>query len=134
MRLVARTGRFPTGATIVGAGAVAAVAVRLLRLDQLPFPLCTFRAVTGIPCMTCGSTRALGRLAALDLPGAFVMQPLITAIGLLLIVWGLADLALFTLRRRALSLDCTAREALGITWVVLALALANWAYLIAMGR
>ncbi len=134
MRLVARTGAFPAGATIVGVGVILAGAVRLLGLDRLPFPVCTFRAVTGIPCLTCGSTRAFGRLASLDFVGALAMQPLVTAVALLIGLWGLADLALFSLRRQALTIQCSAREVLALTWVTLGLALVNWAYLIAMHR
>lgn len=37
---------------------------------------CPFRALTGIPCATCGMTRAFVRLAHGDLPGALSASPL----------------------------------------------------------
>ena len=70
----------------------AALAVALLHLDRLPFALCVFRGLTGLPCPTCGSTRAVGRLAALDLAGALAMNPLTTLAAAGVVGWAVADL------------------------------------------
>jgi hypothetical protein len=130
MRLEAKTGAFPTGAVLGGGGLVAGTAVRVLRLDHLPWPLCTFRAITGLPCLTCGSTRAFGRLAAFDLRAAFLFQPLVTSLALLVLLWALVDLALLV-RGRALVFRCSGREARWLGLGLLILALANWGYLVA---
>jgi hypothetical protein len=42
-------------------------------------PGCAFHALTGLPCLACGTTRAALRLAAGDPAGAFLMNPLAAA-------------------------------------------------------
>ena len=78
LRLTAPPGRLPLGAVFGTIGALGAAAVGLLGLDRLPFSVCLFKALTGLPCPTCGSTRALGRLVHFDLAGALAMNPLAT--------------------------------------------------------
>jgi hypothetical protein len=123
----------PLGAIFGGILLLAAGATALLGLARLPFPVCVFKAVSGIPCPTCGSTRALACLAQLDFAGAFAMNPLAAAGAFVVGAWALLDLALLP-QQRALALEL--RPALGRAArvaAVLALAL-NWVYLIAAGR
>jgi hypothetical protein len=107
--------------------------VALLRLDRVPATLCVFKGLTGVPCPSCGSTRALARLAALDLAAAFALNPLATAVTVLVGLWAAADLALLP-RGLALSARVSPGLALALRGAVLALALANWAWLVAAGR
>jgi hypothetical protein len=134
LRLTAPAGALPLGG-IFGAIAVAGtVAVGLLHLDHLPFPVCVFKHLTGLPCPTCGSTRAVGRLFALDLPGALAMNPLTTlALLLLLLPWAAADLILLS-RGRGLVLEASRAAARSLRVAAVALVLLNWAFLLAMGR
>ncbi len=132
-RFSAAAGRPPLGA-IFGALAIAGgAAVTLLHLDRLPMVFCTFRALTGLPCPTCGSTRALARLATLDVAGAVAMNPLAALVFALIALWALVDLVLLP-RRRALSLEVSPRVARGLRLTALVLFLANWAYLLAARR
>lgn len=133
MRLVIRPQRSLAGVVTTAVVGLAALAVRLLRLDRLPIPLCTFRAVTGIPCMSCGATRAFGQLARLDLIGALAFHPLATALALGVVLWGLLDLALLPWQR-SLRLECTRRELKYLLGSGVFLTLANWAYLVAVRR
>ena len=61
----------------------------LLPAVQRVWPTCHFRAFAGIPCGTCGFTRAFTSGARLDLAGAFAASPLGAAI---FYGWGLASL------------------------------------------
>jgi hypothetical protein len=133
VRLLVERGAFPIGAVLGVGGFVGALAVGFLHLDHLPITLCLFKLTTGLPCLTCGSTRAFGRLFHLDPLGALAMNPLMAAAALVVAAWGVADLALLP-SRSALRLAVGAREERALWFAsVLALVL-NWAYVIAVGR
>jgi hypothetical protein len=132
LRLVSRPGP-PLGLIFGAIGAGATLAVGTLHLDRLPVALCYVKVLTGLPCPTCGSTRALGRLFALDLSGAFAMNPLAALAALALAAWGLADLALVW-RRRALGVQIAPRLGALLRVAAVAALLLNWAYLLAAGR
>jgi hypothetical protein len=132
MRLVARPGATPLGLVFLACAIALAAAVAVLHLDRLPVALCAFKAITGVPCMTCGTTRTLARLATLDLRGAAAMNPLATAVGIALVPWGLADLALLK-RGAAVTLEVSRRAARPLRIAALAAIALNWAYLMAMG-
>lgn len=133
VRFEARAGAPPLGAVLGGIGLLAAAAVWLLRLDRIPLTFCLFKAFTGLPCPTCGSTRALGRLFALDVGGALRMNPFTTVLAVVIAGWALADLALLP-RRRALGLEVSPRLGFGLRVGALLLFVANWVYLVAAGR
>ena len=54
----------------------------------LSLPPCLLRTLTGLPCVACGSTRALLALCRLDVGTAFAMNPLAAAGILVLVVVG----------------------------------------------
>jgi hypothetical protein len=132
LRLVAREGP-PLGLIFGAIGALGAVVVGLLHLDRLKLPLCYVKALSGLPCPTCGSTRAAGRLFELDLAGAFSMNPLATLAAFAIVAWALGDLALLP-RRRALGLEVAPRAGSVLRIGVVVAVLLNWAYLLAAGR
>jgi uncharacterized protein DUF2752 len=123
----------PVGAILAACALAAIGTVAVLHLDRLPISLCVFKAVTGLPCMTCGTTRAFARLARLDLAGALAMNPLVTLATLTLLPWAVADLALLP-RGRALSLELSPAAARVARIAAVAAVLANWAWLVAAGR
>jgi uncharacterized protein DUF2752 len=133
VRLVARAGATPLGVIFLACGLVIAAVVGVLHLDRLPVAFCAFKAVTGLPCMSCGTTRAFARLYSLDLPGAVAMNPLSAAVALALVPWGLVDLVLLP-RGRALVLEISRGLAPFVRVTAVALVFANWAYLIVAGR
>jgi uncharacterized protein DUF2752 len=131
--LRALRGGAPLGIVFLAVGVVSAVGVGLLHLDQASVGFCAFKAITGWPCLTCGTTRAFARLFALDLRGAFAMNPLATGVAFALVPWGIADLVL-SLRGRALALDLSPWAGRVVRVLALALVALNWVYLIAAGR
>ena len=133
VRLSARASAPPLGVIFGTIGLVAAAAVRLLHLDRIPFSLCLFKAFTGQPCPTCGTTRALGRLFALDFAGALRMNPFVTLLAVFVAAWALADLALMP-RRQVLDVEVSPRVAFALRVGALVLFLANWGYLVVARR
>lgn len=133
VRWSAPRGRLPLGAIFGGIALVGTAAVGLLGLDRLPFTACYFKAFTGLPCPSCGSTRTAACLAHGNLPAAFAMNPLAAAVLLALVAWAIADLVLMT-RGRALGLEVSPRLGGPLRVAAVAVVLANWVYLIAAGR
>ncbi|MEX2217634.1 MAG: DUF2752 domain-containing protein [Phycisphaerales bacterium] len=90
-------------------------------IDQTACPL---RALTGVPCPTCGGTRAVMRLGEGDVVGAVVQNPLVVIGGALLA--GLLALRLGAGRGLAVSLSRGERRAAWAASLLLVAAL--WAY------
>jgi len=132
VRLVARPGP-PLGLIFGAILSLAGLAVGLLHLDRLPFALCYLKLTTGLPCPTCGSTRALGRLFALDFAGALRMNPATTLAVFGLALWAAADLALLP-QRRALGVELHPRLARALRAAAVVAVVVNWVYLVAAGR
>lgn len=128
-----RPGGVPLGAILGGIAVLAGTAVGLLHLDRLPFTVCYFKLLSGWACMTCGATRALGRLFEMDLAGALAMNPLATVVLLALVPWALADLALLP-AGRALSVELAPGAARAARLAVVLAVAANWVYLLWVGR
>ena len=132
IRPALRRGGAPLGLIFGGLVGGAAAAVWVLRLDQLPITLCVFKALTGLPCLTCGTTRDLGHLAVGDLSGALWMNPLATLGAAALLLWAVSD-AVLAPTGRALVLEVRAAAVPPLRWTVAAAAVVNWAWLVASG-
>lgn len=133
VRWSAPAGRFPLGAILGGIAVIGGAFVGLFRLDHLPFTVCLFKAMTGLPCPTCGSTRAAGCLARGDVMGALAMNPLTTVALFGLLLWAVADLVLLT-RGRAVDLTVSPRVSQVLRVAVVVALVVNWAFLIASHR
>ena len=94
-------------------------------------PICPWKRLLGIPCLSCGSGRAALALARFEFTEALVTYPLPTLAWTLFIAGGLLAGAAALLGRGVPSLPARLS---GWMWVWLgALVLANWVYLIATG-
>ena len=119
----------------LGLAAVAGMAfLHWVPRERIPLPRCTFRVVTGQPCLTCGGTRAATALSRFDFRKAFASNPLV-ALGLALsgplVLWGAAAWR-WNLPRPRLEFKSRLERRIFIVTVLLVVA-ANWAYLIVEG-
>ena len=115
-----------------GAAAAASIALAPLanRAAELA-PACLFRSMTGLPCPTCGSTRAVLALARLDLAGAVVLNPLAAAAAIVFVAGGLIA-AIAALAGRPLREPQRYPPAARIA--LLAAVAANWVWLLEAAR
>ena len=87
---------------------------------------CLVRAVTGVPCPTCGSTRSVLAIGKGDIAGAFMANPLVFVGGIVLLTLGTLQMGFA--RRVELHLSTGMRRA---AWAVAVLLfIGNWAYVI----
>jgi Flp pilus assembly pilin Flp len=103
-------------------------AARFLPLLTLA-PSCVFKALTGLPCPTCGSTRSITHLSHGDFSSAFVMNPLmVVAVGaaLLSLLYGFITL-LFGLPRIAVKMSEREKDILRLSSGIILVS--NWVYL-----
>jgi hypothetical protein len=123
-----RSGEIEFGIIFGSLAIMALVVARYLPLMDI-MPSCSFKALTGFPCPTCGTTRSLVNLAKGDLPGSLLMNPAF-ALGMILTVLLFiynSIIVLFNTPRFALSL--TRPESDTVRVAALALLLLNWYYL-----
>lgn len=133
VRIGPQAGRPPIATLMAALFVAGGLVITRAGLDRIPIGLCPLKSATGWPCMTCGSTRALGRLFALDLTGALSLNPLVALSALAVVLWGLVD-AVLRVRGRALPLVLSGARLRIVGAVLGAAVLLNWAYLVAAGR
>jgi hypothetical protein len=104
------------------------LAGRFLPLSSLA-PACAFRALTGFPCPTCGSTRSIVNLAHGDIPSALAMNPLtgMAALGAVAVLF----YSLFSLAFSIpiVTIDLSEREKDWMRAAAVVVLLFNWLYL-----
>ena len=93
-------------------------------------PSCAFKALTGVPCPTCASTRSIVYLSHGDVASAFFMNPLVLAGALAALVYLFYSLftLFFDVPRIVVALSGEEKDRIRALAVLLILA--NWLYLI----
>lgn len=105
-----------------------------LATPGIQLPTCGFKAVTGLPCPTCGLTRTIIALSRGNVQRAAFMNPLATILcfaGLLYLLYAAIVLALRLPRFRP---TVTATGARRVRIVAVTAIAVNWIWLIATGR
>jgi len=121
------------GWVLLPIGVSAVFAANYLRPLFALIPPCVFHALTGLPCPACGSTRAGLALAAGEVFTAFRLQPLFVLACFGAAVFGLRSLAAIATGKRMI-FEFAPRERVIIRYVLIALILLNWLYLVVVGR
>ena len=118
-----------------GAVLLAALAARLVIAWTGRFApevvFCPFRALTGLPCLTCGGTRALAALASGRITEAVALNPLVALTAAGLITLALIDATRRLARRPPLRWLPAGRKVLLLRGLALLSVAGNWVYLLA---
>jgi len=96
------------------------------------FGTCGLKLLAGIPCLTCGATRATVHLLHGNIGSALAMQPLVVSAYGVLAVWGVVSFAAFAAGRRV-QMTLTHGQELALKVGLLVTPFANWLYLVAAG-
>ncbi|HET9035643.1 MAG TPA: DUF2752 domain-containing protein [Myxococcaceae bacterium] len=116
------------------AGVMGLLVARFVPVAQLPFWRCALREHTGWPCPGCGLTRAAEGLAHLRLGFAFESNPLGALVGCLLTGAAVLGLVQWVFRLPLPVPRLSATEARAGRSLVVAAALANYAFVIVQTR
>ncbi len=92
--------------------------------------LCMWREITGVPCPTCGSTRAFFAASHGRIGEAFLLNPLLGAVAASGGAWIVLRLGF----GRTVKLDLSMRARRALWWAAAVLLALNWAYVIARER
>ncbi|MCP5107809.1 MAG: DUF2752 domain-containing protein [bacterium] len=104
----------------------------LYLLKGFPPVTCVFKGVTGYPCPTCGSTRALFHLSRLEIAAAFRLNPLVFLAGAAFILWVCYGVYMLASGKR-FKITLSKRESFFLRWGILVLLVLNWVYLVSAG-
>jgi hypothetical protein len=115
-------------------GLLTLVAARLVPLALTDWYKCPFHTFTGIPCLTCGMTRAFRHVVHFRFAEAFSLNPLGSALCIFTALYVLYALALIVLRLPRPRVRLESRAArwtlrLGLPLILLV----NWVYLYCHG-
>ena len=106
------------------------IGASLLVRMNLPLPRCVFKAVTGYPCFTCGSTRSLLALGRFHFAEAFRFNPLLASLCLSSPAWLMGSLLPVKFRMNLAARRAGATHSKWFWALLVALVLGNWAYLL----
>jgi len=120
------------GWAMVLIGGSAALAVHYLGPLLSMLPPCIFHTLTGMPCPTCGSTRAFAALVDGKLFAALRLQPLFV-IGCLIAIGFGARAVTARITGARITIALTERDRFLIRWTLIAAVLINWVYLLSAG-
>ncbi len=127
-----RPGDVPLGALALSLVLLLPLGVWVVQSQYYRPSLCGLKAAVGLPCLTCGSTRATLYLFDGDLMAALAHQPMMMLIYLVFTLWGIVSLGAFAVGKRV-RIDLHPRVDLALKIALITIPIANWVYLIWAG-
>jgi hypothetical protein len=118
---------------VAGAG-LTCLALTTTHVVDIQLPRCAFKMLTGLPCPTCGVTRAIMAMTRFDFATALAMNPLAVAGAAIGAVY-LAYAAIVLVGRLPRFRPTFApRDRVAARLIVISVVMANWLYLVSAGR
>ena len=121
-------GRIEFGIIYGGIALLSLAAARFLPVLNFA-PTCVFKGLTGVPCPTCGSTRAIVRFTHGDLAGSLLMNPLVFSALIAALIFFAYSIVTLTGNIPRLSVALSERGKNLARISVVMLFLTNWLYL-----
>lgn len=115
-------------------GSLCLIGSFILLCQHCGITLCPLRRYTGIPCFTCGSTRAIVSLISGDLKTAFLTQPLIVSLVCLLAPILFLNIGAALLQKRIILISFSFTEKIFLCLLLVTATLLNWLYLLYMNH
>ena len=125
-------GEPPLGLVFAAALFFLPLGAHLVETGAIELARCGMKQAFGLPCFSCGSTRATIALFHGDLVRAVALQPLTMLIYLLTLIWGAGSFVALR-KRRSVRLQLERREKIFAVVLVVMLPLMNWLYLYQAG-
>ena len=108
---------------------LALLAARLVPIASI-VPSCAFKGLWGVPCPTCGSTRAVVHLSHGEIAAALAMNPVVTLVIVFAVVFFFYSLIALMFDLRKIGFIMTEREKNTVRITAVLLMLAQWGWLI----
>lgn len=122
------TGDYALGAWGLIALALLPLGAWLVDSGHLDLGTCSFKRFLGVPCLTCGATRATIALFHGEVAEAFRLQPFVMSLYGFMLIWGVVSLTA-KLTRRAVSVELGDAEDAALKVVIVLAPVLNWIYL-----
>jgi hypothetical protein len=118
----------------VGGAGLACLALTTAHGVAVRLPGCPFKLLTGLPCPTCGVTRAVMAMTRLDLRAALELNPLAVAAAGAAAIYFLYAAIVLLWRTPRLRPRLTPRDLAVARFVTAGVVSINWLYLVVAGR
>jgi hypothetical protein len=123
-------GQIEFGIIYGGFALIALVVTRFLPALTTVLPSCVFRGITGIPCPTCGATRAVMHLSRGDIIASLEMNPLVAIAVVSGMMYFIYSALTFLFNMRRITVIFADNEMNPVRLIVALTVAINWGYLV----